>query len=109
VRLQSDLDEVIAAIEAQEGVKPLIIGTSARAVDHIQKISFYDQALVWQSRRPVLFLFGTAKGIAPHIIERCDYLLEPIYGFTDFNHLSVRAAASIVFDRWLGVNIKYRN
>ncbi len=109
VKLQNDLDEVVAAIEAQEGAKPLIIGTSARSVDHIQKISFYDQSTVWQSQRPVLFLFGTAKGIAPHIIDRCDYLLEPIYGFTDFNHLSVRAAASIVFDRWLGVNIRYRN
>ena len=106
VRLQNNLDEVITAITAQEGKVPILIATSARAVPHIKKITFYDQTEVWQHDRPVLFLFGTAKGIAPYIIERCDYLLGPIQGFTDFNHLSVRSAAAIVFDRWLGINVK---
>ena len=106
VRLQNNLDEVIAAITEQEGQAPIIIATSARSVSHIQKITYYDQSIVWQSGRPVLFLFGTAKGIAPHVVEKCDYLLGPIQGFTDFNHLSVRSAAAVIFDRWLGINIK---
>ena len=106
--LQNNVDEVIAHITAQEGKVPILVATSGRDVPHIKKISFYDQAEVWQHDRPVLFLFGTAKGIAPHIIERCDYLLGPICGFTDFNHLSVRSAAAIVFDRWLGINVKNR-
>jgi len=106
VRLQNNIDEVIAAITAQEGKAPIIIATSARQVPHIKTITYYDQSIVWQHDRPVLFLFGTAKGIAPHIIEKCDYLLGPLYGFTDFNHLSVRSAAAVVFDRWLGINIK---
>ena len=108
VVLQNNVDEVIAHITAQEGKVPILVATSGRDVPHIKKISFYDQAEVWQHDRPVLFLFGTAKGIAPHIIERCDYLLGPICGFTDFNHLSVRSAAAIVFDRWLGINVKNR-
>jgi tRNA (guanine37-N1)-methyltransferase len=108
VRLKNNLDEVIATITEQEGKAPLLIATSAREVEHLKKISFYDQAEVWQHDRPVLFLFGTAKGIAPHVVARCDYVLSPIAGFTDFNHLSVRSAAAIVFDRWLGINVKNR-
>lgn len=108
VKLKNNLDEVIAAITEQEGKAPILIATSARDVGHIKKISFYDQSQVWQHDRPVLFLFGTAKGIAPHVVERCEYLLGPIIGFTDFNHLSVRSAAAVVFDRWLGINVKNR-
>jgi hypothetical protein len=36
-------------------------------------------------------------------MQRGHYRLAPIEGFTDYNHLSVRAAAAIVFDRLLGV------
>lgn len=106
VRLQSNLDEVIKAIMEQTGKDPVLIATSARVVPHVKQISYYDQAEVWKHDRPVLFLFGTAKGIAPHIMQKCDYLLGPIGGFSDFNHLSVRSAAAIVFDRWFGINIK---
>ena len=28
----------------------------------------------------------------------------PLEGFSDYNHLSVRSAAAIVFDRWLGAS-----
>ena len=107
VRLNSSLDEVVEAITTQEGKPPLLIATSDRSVSHAKRINYYDQEEVWRHDRPVLFIFGTAKGIAPHIIERCDYLLGPIGGFSDFNHLSVRSAAAIVFDRWLGINIKF--
>ena len=34
--------------------------------------------------------------------ERIEVLLEPIHGRGDYNHLSVRAAAAIVFDRLFG-------
>jgi len=33
-----------------------------------------------------------------------DMLLEPIEGYTDYNHLSVRSAAAIILDRLLGKN-----
>ena len=50
-------------------------------------------------------LFGTGQGLSPLIIEQSDYLLLPIDGFSEFNHLSVRSAVAIVLDRWLGVNL----
>jgi hypothetical protein len=48
---------------------------------------------------------GTAKGLSDELIARCDYLLLPIEGFTDFNHLSVRSAAAVILDRWMGINL----
>jgi hypothetical protein len=36
------------------------------------------------------------------MIERCEYILEPIAGASDYNHLSVRSAVSIIMDRLLG-------
>lgn len=106
VRLTSNIDEVIAAIEAAEGQKPLLIATSARAMEHGRQISFDDQEKVWASGRPVLFLLGTGQGLSPELVAKTDYLLRPLHGFTDFNHLSVRSAAAIIFDRWLGINEK---
>lgn len=105
VKLVPALCDVIEAIETQEGKKPIIIATSARSQDAEGKqISFHDQELVWKQNRPVLFLLGTAQGLNSHVIDQCDYVLNPIEGLTDFNHLSVRSAAAIIFDRWLGLN-----
>ncbi len=96
------LEEVISAITALEAKAPLLIATCARETVSERKIDFSSQKTVWQHNRPVLFVLGTAHGLAPSVIEQCDYLLLPIKGFSSYNHLSVRSAAAIVFDRWLG-------
>lgn len=104
VQLIDSLNEVIKRIEEKEGKMPLIVATSAQRADAQKIISYYDQKKVWESDRPVLILFGTGQGLAPEIIERCDYVLVPINGFTEFNHFSVRSAVAIILDRWLGIN-----
>lgn len=106
VRLVDSLNAVIKTIEEQEGKKPIVIATSARLIDFEKHITFYDQEKVWISGRPILFIFGTAQGLARSIIDSCDYMLLPIEGFTEYNHLSVRSAVAIILDRWLGINIK---
>jgi len=106
VEVVDHVDDAMAKIEAIEGVKPLIISTSARPVGHAELISFYDQKQVWAYKRPILFIFGTGKGLEEAMIKRADFLLKPLEGFSDFNHLSVRSAAAIVFDRWMGINKK---
>jgi tRNA (guanine37-N1)-methyltransferase len=106
VELVDALDDVVRCIEEKEEKKPVIIATSARLTDAQQIVTFYDQDKVWREKQPVLILFGTGQGLAPSVIEKCDFLLLPIHGFTEFNHLSVRSAAAIVLDRWLGVNQK---
>ncbi len=103
VELHDTLDAVIAYIQAKEGVRPLIVATSARLTDAQEIITFNDQKKVWAAQRPVLMLFGTGQGLAPSVIARCDFLLLPVQGFSTFNHLSVRSAAAIVLDRWLGL------
>jgi hypothetical protein len=52
---------------------------------------------------PVLIAFGTGWGLADEILDRASWLLDPIRSPRDdgFNHLSVRAAAAIMFDRLL--------
>ncbi len=104
--LKASLKEVQEAILEQEGKLPLLIGTSARAYPGIPGITYYDQRLVWRHERPVLFIIGTGKGLCSELLARCDYMLGPILGFSDFNHLSVRAAVSIILDRWLGINLR---
>jgi tRNA (guanine37-N1)-methyltransferase len=107
VDLQESIDAVIEQIEQKEGKKPLLVATSARALEGQPLLSFYEQDKVWQHDRPVLFIFGTGKGLTPELLKRCDYILAPVQGFTDFNHLSVRSAVAIILDRWLGINLEH--
>lgn len=51
---------------------------------------------------PVLLLLGTGYGMTKETMEQFDFILEPIYGAGDYNHLSVRSAAAIILDRLAG-------
>jgi tRNA (guanine37-N1)-methyltransferase len=106
VNLVETLDQVMQAIEEKEGKKPLLIVTSARKIGHIPTISYEDQSIVWAHKRPVLLIFGTGGGLSEALVNRCDYLLKPVKGFSSYNHLSVRSAAAVIFDRWLGIHEK---
>lgn len=97
-------EQVIADIERREGKKPLIIATSAKPTESAPLIDYHSQGTVWRHDRPVLFVFGTGQGLAPSLLNLCDYLLLPIYGLTTYNHLSVRSAVAIILDRWFGLN-----
>lgn len=48
---------------------------------------------------PVCLLFGTGYGLVDEIMAEADYVLEPVWGPGEWNHLSVRSAASIILDR----------
>lgn len=52
----------------------------------------------------VLIVFGTGWGLSPRVHERASHRLAPIASprSDGYNHLSVRAAAAILFDRLLG-------
>lgn len=52
--------------------------------------------------RPLLLIFGTAWGLAGEVIEQADYVLRPVQKSAQYNHLSVRSAAAIIVDRFLG-------
>lgn len=101
VSLQASLAYCIAEIEKQEGMAPVIVTTSAKRYEHT--ITYNDQERVWRHGRPVLFLFGTGRGLSEQLMEQADFVLEPVEGLKDFNHLSVRSAVAIILDRWLGL------
>lgn len=100
VRITDTLEETVLEIEKIEGRKPQVIATCAK---------LYDGALTFRELRtrlatgePYLLMLGTGWGLSPSLIEGASAVLEPISGNTDYNHLSVRAAAAIMFDRLLG-------
>jgi hypothetical protein len=100
VQLADSLEEVIATLTEQYGKRPLIVATSALLRDNTLSYGELSQRIT--NGDPVLLLFGTAHGLAPEILQLTDVTLPPIKGGTQYNHLSVRSAASITIDRLLG-------
>ena len=100
ISIKPDLDEVIKEIEGMEGVRPRIIGTSARPRGDVSFDELRKE--IQKSEKPYLILFGTGWGMAEEVFERVDATLPPISGNGEYNHLSVRSAAGIIMDRLLG-------
>lgn len=97
------IEEVIEVITARERARPRVLATAARSAGSRQLLTFEtERQAIKNDGVPRLILFGTAHGLADRVIEGCDDLLVPIMGAGDYNHLSVRAAAAITFDRLLG-------
>ena len=106
VELAESLDSVISKIKSEVS-DPCVIGTSAQTKAY-DTVTFYEQERVWQSYSSVVCLLGTAQGLSDATLQRCDYVFDSVEGFTDFNHLSVRSAAAVILDRWLGIRVKYK-
>ncbi len=102
-RCCKDIGELGEQIEAECGQAPIFVVTSART--HANTISFsHLKSQLAEAGPPVVLLFGTGWGLHSDIMAEADLVLEPISGTGDFNHLSVRAAAAIIFDRLLAKN-----
>jgi len=97
VRVTADLKETCAAIQSASGQKPRIIATSSRGGP--DTIDFAALRAMQKEERPCLLAFGTAWGFTDDFLDEADHLLEPIRGAGEYNHLSVRSAASIILDR----------
>lgn len=101
IKLTKSIEEAVADIEQQCGEKPRIIVTSAKP--HSNMTGYAEmRELIQQSDRPYLLMFGTGWGLTDELMSAADYVLRPIYGVDDYNHLSVRSAVSIILDRLFG-------
>ncbi len=89
------------AIAEREGEKPLLVGTSAKIRPNIVSYEELRRVMAGE-RRCFLLVFGTGHGLTEETMARMDYVLKPIAGRGDYNHLSVRSAVSITLDRLLG-------
>lgn len=100
--LVADLDEVSRRIDAVEGARPILIGTHAAPTDNQTTYRQLRARIETEPQTPFCIVFGTGWGLHPEAMETMDLMLEPIYGPTDWNHLSVRAAIGIILDRLAG-------
>jgi hypothetical protein len=101
VKIVDTLDDAIADASATAGSRPLIVHTSARTSGGMMTTELR-QKMEAPDAPPLLILFGTGFGMAPAVLERADIVLNAILGPGDYNHLSVRAAVSIILDRLRG-------
>jgi hypothetical protein len=99
----STLEEALTEIRENEGTVPILIATDARN-DRGETVPYPFVREIVASHRAAIILFGTAWGIAEELIRDADYLLEPIIGISEYNHLSVRTAAAITLDRLFSQN-----
>ena len=100
VELCLSIDNAIAEIERREGEPPRLVATSAKG--GADRTPYREEAARLRTElQPTLLLFGTGHGLSDAVLRRADVVLAPIEGQTDYNHLSVRAAAAITLDRLL--------
>ncbi|QGG48135.1 RNA methyltransferase [Heliorestis convoluta] len=101
IQILADLDEALAYIEEKEGRRPKTITTDARIYNN--SVSYGEmRRKLCDEEGPWLLLFGTGFGMEKELMQSADYVLHPIWGRGDYNHLSVRSAAAIIIDRLLG-------
>lgn len=95
----ASLAEVVESIKGDCGQKPelLVTGASLTGVT----LSFSEARKKVLLGEPLLILLGTGWGLTNEVLDMADHRLAPIQGCNDYNHLSVRSAAAIIFDRLL--------
>lgn len=100
VTVVSNLEGAMDAVADREEEPPLLIATDALSQRN-RNISYENAGKLIQDGRVVVLIFGTAWGLHKRVLERADYVLDPIFGRAGYNHLSVRTAAAIILDRLL--------
>jgi hypothetical protein len=102
VAVSDSLEQAAQEMTRSEGERPLLVATDASW--HEDKRISYEglRALIHGEQKVVSLLFGTAWGLAPSVYGCVDFILDPICGRGDYNHLSVRSAAAIILDRLAG-------
>ena len=105
VRLTDTLDQAIMDVEQQCGTRPNLVATSARPVEGVRRTSFPAlRDMLERTSEPFLLLLGTGWGLAESVLDQSDYLLQPVEGNGDYNHLSVRSAAAIILHELMGTD-----
>lgn len=102
-RVYESIERSVEEIKKREGKAPKIITTSAKIFSNsIDYNALSDMIL--NDDEPYLILFGTGWGLIDEVMQKSDYILKPIRGKSEYNHLSVRSAVSIILDRLIGEN-----
>jgi hypothetical protein len=101
VEVVEDLEAAQKAAEMIAKSRPLLVYTSARVscgASYTELRTRVEDA----GGPPIMLMFGTGFGLAPAMCERADIIIQAVRGPGEYNHLSVRAAASVILDRIVG-------
>ena len=96
-RVMNNLTEMVRDLTEQYEKKPVIVATSAKKFS--ESVGFQYLRKEIKRGEPILLLFGTGWGLEKSILMEADYVLDPIEGVGEYNHLPVRAAIAIILDR----------
>jgi len=102
LQTESTLADAIGDIERRTGKRPKLVVTGASGRPNSLSFSELKALLANEPEQPFLLLLGTGWGLIEQVFNSSDYVLEPISGGGDYNHLSVRSAAAIMLDRLFG-------
>ena len=101
VSIVPSVSDAVAAMAARVGHTPKIVVTGAAAQSKSIGTAELAESMA-VGAQGFLLLFGTGWGMTEELFDTADYVLEPISGLGDYNHLSVRSAVSIYMDRLFG-------
>mgnify|MGYP001312565454 FL=1 len=93
----NNLTETVRDLTERYGKKPVTVATGANKFP--ESVSFQRLQSEMKKGEPILLLFGTGWGLEKNIIKEADYVLDPVEGVGEYNHLPVRAAIAIILDR----------
>jgi hypothetical protein len=103
VEVVPSLRAVVEEMTARLGHAPKVVVTGASG--RSSSVSGPELSdMISRGEHSFLLLFGTGWGMTEEVFDAADFVLEPIKGSGDYNHLSVRSAVSIYLDRLFGRN-----
>lgn len=101
VSVMPTLGSALQDMEARIGHAPKVVVTGA-SIRSNSVSSAELSGLMSTGNQGFMLLFGTGWGMTEDVFDAADYVLEPINGSGEYNHLSVRSAVSIYMDRLFG-------
>ncbi|MCP4443748.1 MAG: tRNA (guanosine(37)-N1)-methyltransferase TrmD [Myxococcales bacterium] len=104
VAVSESISSAIETIRRRTKAEPWVVTTSAQAAPGGLHVGYSELVAqrVADGSRPLVLVLGTGWGLHSGILAGADQQLAPIRGTGDFNHLSVRSAASSILDRLFG-------
>jgi hypothetical protein len=103
VAVVPSLRAVAEEMTARSGHAPKVVVTGASGRSASLSCTEFSE-MITVGDDSFLLLFGTGWGMTEEVFDSADFVLEPIKGSGDYNHLSVRSAVSIYLDRLFGRN-----
>ncbi len=101
ISIKASLDDVLAEVASLSGKEVRMVVTGASLSDNVITSETLKTMIMLEDAVYVI-VFGTGWGISAEVMERADYRLLAVKGPSDYNHLSVRSAVSIILDRLWG-------